>query len=122
MTMNTPSRVSSLPFYYQKYDFNENVCDNVTDFKELLDSEKEFKIRLNTGNVMDDTPNMIQSKPTTILLSDVKKLDIDVRENLICKIKKICDTFELSDEVFYTSVLLNDLQMITKETRRYKEK
>jgi len=71
---------------------------------------------------MDDTPNMIQSKPTTILLSDVKKLDIDVRENLICKIKKICDTFELSDEVFYTSVLLNDLQMITKETRRYKEK
>lgn len=36
--------------------------------------------------------------------------------------KKICDTFELWDETFYTSVLLNDLQTMAKETRKFKDK
>ena len=36
--------------------------------------------------------------------------------------KKICDTFELWDETFYTSVLLNDLQTMAKVTRKFKDK
>ena len=40
---------------------------------------------------------------------------MESRENLICKIKKICDTFELSDDTFYNSVLLNDFQTMAKD-------
>ena len=43
---------------------------------------------------------------------DPSKINNDVRENIICKIKKIWDTFELKDETFYSSVFLNDLQMM----------
>ena len=37
-----------------------------------------------------------------------------LRENLICKIKKICDDFELSDDTFFRTVFLYDLQRRVK--------
>lgn len=36
--------------------------------------------------------------------------DVKLRENLICKIKKVCDEFRLSDDTFYRAVFLYDYQ------------
>lgn len=47
-------------------------------------------------------------------LSDMVKAnnpnDDKLRENLICKIKKICDEYELTDDTFFRTVFLYDLQ------------
>jgi hypothetical protein len=44
------------------------------------------------------------------LLDPTDKLEIEYRENLVCKLKKITDTFELRDDTFYRSVFLYDYQ------------
>lgn len=58
-------------------------------------------------------------KRRIVPLIHLKDLDYEDRENLICKIKKICDTFELRDETFYTSVMLNDFQMMNNKKVSY---
>lgn len=37
-----------------------------------------------------------------------------LRENLICKVKKICDDFELSDDTFFRTVFIYDFQRRAK--------
>ena len=102
-TVNTPSRQSIIPFHFKTFETNTDIWEFDDDFKDLHNTEVEFKERINP-------------------LIELSKLDMELRENLIWKIKKICDTFELSDEVFYNSVLLNDLQRMSKETRKNKDK
>lgn len=102
-TAATPSR-TFLPFRFHVYDTNKEIWENDEDFKELLATEREYKRR-------------------TISLINIEKLDMDTRENLICKIKKIWDTFELSDETFYNSVLINDFQLMVNESNKnYRKK
>ena len=103
VTMNTPSRISMVPFLYKTFETNTEIWAHEEDFRDLYSWELEFKSRI---------------KP----LIDLEKLNVDVRENLIWKIKKIWDTYELSNEVFYNSVLLNDLQWMAKESRKTKDK
>lgn len=40
--------------------------------------------------------------------------DDKLRENLICKIKKICDEYELADDTFFRTVFLYDFQSRVK--------
>ena len=39
-----------------------------------------------------------------------------LRENLICKMKKICDDYELNDDTFFRTVFLYDFQSRVKNT------
>lgn len=51
-----------------------------------------------------DLPQLL--KPKTYTNSEELKL----RENLICKIKKVCDEFSLSDDTFFRAIFLYDYQ------------
>lgn len=100
MTVQTPSRVSTKSFTFKNFNANTEICEEDEDFFELRKAEREYKRRI-------------------VSLVDTKKLDFESRENLICKIKKICDTFELSDETFYNAVILNDFQSMVPSKQRY---
>mmetsp|Transcript_34883 Transcript_34883/g.34548 ORF Transcript_34883/g.34548 Transcript_34883/m.34548 type:complete len:326 (+) Transcript_34883:114-1091(+) len=95
------TKVSDLPFTYKTYNTNKQICEFDDDFKDLKVAEKEFKRRV-------------------VSLINIDNLNFESRENLICKIKKICDTFELRDETFYTSVMLNDFQMMNNRKVDFK--
>ncbi|CAI2386317.1 unnamed protein product [Moneuplotes crassus] len=96
----SPTKISDMPFMFKTYNTNEQICEFDEDFKDLRAAEKKFKRRI-------------------VPLINLKDLDYEDRENLICKIKKICDTFELGDETFYTSVMLNDFQMMSNQKVPY---
>lgn len=96
-TLNTPSRISDRPFLFKTYDSNKEIWEIEEDFNELRRAEREYKRKI-------------------IPFLNIKKLNMENRENLIWKIKKIWDTFELSDDTFYHSVLLNDFQSMISET------
>lgn len=104
-TLNSHSRVSELPFLFKIYNSNQEIWEIDEDFLELRRAEREYKRRI-------------------VPLLKLDELDQDNRENLIWKIKKIWDTFELSDNTFYTSVLLNDFQGMSATLSQcpYKEK
>lgn len=93
MSVYTPSRDSSRNFSYKTYDTNLEIWEKDEDFIELKVAEEKYKLWIQ---------DMI----------NVDRLNQEVRENIIWKIKKIWDTFELKDETFYSSVLLNDLQIM----------
>ena len=103
VTLNTPSRVSVIPFKFTTFETNKDICAFDEDYDDLYSYEIEFKDRINQ-------------------IINIPRLDIELRENLIWKIKKIWDTYELSDEVFYNSVLLYDFQRMAKESRKFKDK
>ena len=90
-TLNSPSKRSEIPFLFKTFDSIKEIWEIDEDFFELRRAEREYKRRIITFINLDE-------------------VDQDNRENLIWKIKKICDTFELSDDTFYSSVLLNDFQ------------
>lgn len=94
ITTFTPSRASTKSFMYKTFNTNNEICEKDEDFQELQNTENDYKVFING-------------------CFDTSRLDHETRENIICKIKKICDTFELKDETFYSSVLLNDLQIMS---------
>ena len=102
-TVNTPSRQSVVPFLFKTFETNTDIWELDEDFKDLQSTTLTYQGRISS-------------------MIDISKFDMELRENLIWKIKKICDTFELSDEVFYSAVLINDLQRMAKETRKLRDK
>lgn len=59
---------------------------------------------------------MLFRKDFNMLLEPDDPNEIKLRENLICKIKKICDEYELSDDTFFRTVFLYDFHRRVKET------
>jgi hypothetical protein len=87
----------------RKADFNEELCfvneDNITD----LEFRQDMNLFLRPKNYTDDVQNKL-------------------RENLICKVKKVCDEFKLSDDTFYRTVFMYDYQerkIVADITPRY---
>ena len=81
------------PGRYVQYDFNSKIWENDEDFEDLQITDKEFRVGL-----------------TAKLTPLTDPTDIEYRENLVCKLKKISDAFKLSDETFFRSVFLYDHQ------------
>ncbi|CAI2382502.1 unnamed protein product [Moneuplotes crassus] len=74
-----------------QFDFNKKQCQINTDFEELYRSEKDFREGF-----------------TSTINSKIEESKVEYRENLVCKMKKISDSFELQDDVFYRSVFIYD--------------
>ncbi|CAI2383183.1 unnamed protein product [Moneuplotes crassus] len=72
------------------YDYNKEMCEKDEDFDNIYSTEMEFR------------------KDFGHLLHPENPEEIKLRENLICKIKKICDEYELSDDTFFRTIFIYD--------------
>ncbi|CAI2378498.1 unnamed protein product [Moneuplotes crassus] len=73
-----------------QYDYNKEICPKDEDFSNIYTTEMEYR------------------KDLTKLLEKSDPSEEKLRENLICKIKKICDEYELSDDTFFRTIFLYD--------------
>lgn len=62
------------------------------------------------------TTEMEFRKDFNLLIHEDDPNETKLRENLICKIKKICDEYELSDDTFFRTVFLYDFHRRVLDT------
>lgn len=79
------------------------------EFKQLEEDIADCEYRRNFSQLLDDK-------------SYTDQAESKLRENLICKVKKVCDEFRLSDDTFFRTVFIYDYQdrvKLPENCRRY---
>lgn len=74
-----------------QYDYTKKLCENDVDFSEIYSTDLAFRkgMKFRISSITD-------------------RVKLDYRENLICKIKKVTDTFEINDDAFFRASFLYD--------------
>lgn len=92
------------PGRFKNFDYNKKIWENDEDFEELNRAEYSYP----------SNDHIYRHKFRADFINKLKhfdnKLKVEYRENLICKLKKITDTFELRDDTFFRAAFLYDFQ------------
>lgn len=105
--LETMSMNSTVIQTFTVNNIKENVIQNDLELEEDI-ADAEFR---------RDFPQILTKNNKT-------EADLKLRENLICKIKRVWDEFKLSDDTFFRTVFLYDLQdriKVNPKAKRFEE-